>query len=633
MLSGIQKDFSLIEQIQLEINILNTKSLFLMQVLSNLSPVITNCPPNKSIKDHLNSIRITPPPPNSPGELFVSPSPPNAERKESPSPSSPIPIWSQHITYVNDGGQLAKCISCKLPAFNPFYHGPCLQLLCKKCCKRYPLMAMIRHENCPKITTSSEWYDGSQNNFVCSVMANVTVQCPNKGNGCNEIIKRNDLRKHFTEGCEYTMLECNKCKQKIKIKETGKHESEDCPERVMQCKYCQVTDKANIIKDHDSRADLCKAVVPIFTALSHPIVVKQLGEQWADMLKQSKEFKQAEEATKAANKRLETIVTANDIIMKQMETKVEIISKYMKHLEAVENYKKSNKRGWEEDDEIGEIEEIKVPRYSQRDRTPVSTYNINQIQTNQDNNNNNNNNNNTVEQNLSPELDAMPMQESQDDDPLEIKETVDALRSVHTAEIMPELRPAITITRRNIAGQFVTECSRRGLMQGEVAVTKFGVNRSMLSRYINLHEITPYQESYLTEKITQWLNSLEELPPDDDGTDAIRVKGRQPITNYNNNNRSYIETIDRKYAKGHFPSICTAVTWLLRNGYVTDNCIGLTRPEFIEYCYNLLNNAQKVTWDIKKKRLSKAEYWAQVSKGLTTPHSKWKSNGSIIVRR
>ena len=148
--------------------------------------------------------------------------------KEEPTQGYPLKHFLEEIP------DKYKCVCCHRVAREIQMIECCRKQACLPCIKQYLNSQPCPHCQEKDFSIMSLKKDNEK-------IANLRVNCTEKGKGCEWIGKLKELDDHLhkeEDGCEYSPRECPKCKNLVDRCEMTSHLKESCPNRDYNCPHC-----------------------------------------------------------------------------------------------------------------------------------------------------------------------------------------------------------------------------------------------------------------------------------------------------------------------------------------------------------------------------------------------------------
>ncbi|EAS04680.1 TRAF-type zinc finger protein (macronuclear) [Tetrahymena thermophila SB210] len=167
----------------------------------------------------------------------------NQEEKDFIFGTENLAVSTENIDFV-------KCTICMHIYQNPIACGNCLNHFCTVCIREW----LIRHPNtCPLCKNFREMRCVP---MLKNMLDKLQFFCTNKKNGCEEIIRYEQVIKH-EDSCEYKIEICPVlgCGQQMIKKILDKHIQEECEYVLSKCRWCEQQIKKKIIEEHEEACD------------------------------------------------------------------------------------------------------------------------------------------------------------------------------------------------------------------------------------------------------------------------------------------------------------------------------------------------------------------------------------------
>lgn len=172
-------------------------------------------------------------------------------------------ITSSTFNYVDKNISLhLNCEICKLPVYDGDYHASCRHFRCVEC--NFSLHICEDSE--------ARWYPLENDKFISQMLDKLQIYCPNRENGCQEIIDRSKYLEHL-DVCDYNLSKCSNCEVELKKVDFEKHSESECSKRIVTCQYCLVSDSKEIIQKHLTDLTLCEGLDKLSHLLEHPMII------------------------------------------------------------------------------------------------------------------------------------------------------------------------------------------------------------------------------------------------------------------------------------------------------------------------------------------------------------------------
>ncbi|KAL4455349.1 hypothetical protein ABPG74_012501 [Tetrahymena malaccensis] len=157
---------------------------------------------------------------------------------------------TENLAVSTENIDFVKCAICMHIYQNPIACGNCLNHFCTVCIREW----LVRHPNtCPLCKNFREMRCVP---MLKNMLDKLMFFCTNKKNGCEEIIRYEQVIKH-EESCEYKIEICPilGCGQQMIKKILDKHIQEECEYVLSKCRWCELQIKKNIIEEHEDTCD------------------------------------------------------------------------------------------------------------------------------------------------------------------------------------------------------------------------------------------------------------------------------------------------------------------------------------------------------------------------------------------
>jgi len=122
---------------------------------------------------------------------------------------------------------------------------------CKSCEEIYCSSCIENLAKCPNSTCNSSDFSEVTRKWL-KLLNETMMSCENKPDGCQKILKYEEIQKHQESECIFRNEPCDDCQQKIKSNLLEVHKEKDCPFRVIPCPNteCNFKVKFNALENH-----------------------------------------------------------------------------------------------------------------------------------------------------------------------------------------------------------------------------------------------------------------------------------------------------------------------------------------------------------------------------------------------
>ncbi|KAK6973152.1 TNF receptor-associated factor 6 [Biomphalaria glabrata] len=142
--------------------------------------------------------------------------------------------------------QRYECPICLLILREP-RQTKCGHRFCRDCIIRWLRAPCTR---CPVDNEQLVENDVFPDNFAKREILNFNIKCPNKKDGCDEIVTLGKLQNHL-DICQHSLVPCpNRCASILHRCDLQEHMTQHCEFRIIFCEKCSDSIKANAVESH-----------------------------------------------------------------------------------------------------------------------------------------------------------------------------------------------------------------------------------------------------------------------------------------------------------------------------------------------------------------------------------------------